>query len=288
MPENIVNRIFLSEVLTIALLAIFGCLFSFLYEIGYFIVFDIPISLLGINLHNNNIPIFILVTYSVVIFALPIIHLIFKCLAGRNKVLSYDYIIMFVITFDLLFITIYLLYKIWNLLIIIIVLLLGAILSKYLLYLIVGPSRYHYSYKKETPIDFVFPIYSEYKVKINSDTKKNALQEEVNIDIHPYRKEPETEGRVEIKSNIIVIALLIMLSIISSAIGIVQAVTKEEYYVVNTSPEMVVLRIYGERIICAPFNRISKKIYKNFVIKSINDFGLVMTLEKIGPLSSID
>lgn len=288
MSEHIGNRIFLSEIMTIALLTIFGCLFSFLYEIGYFIVFGIPISLLGINMHNISIPIFILATYSVVIFALSIMYVIFKYLSFEKKLLLLNSILMFLIAFDLLMITIYLLCKIWNLFIILIVLLLGAIFSKYILHFLVCQSQYQYRYKKETARDFERPIYTEYKVKINSHTEKNVVQEDVNIDVQPDRKKLETDVWAGMKANIIIIAVLIMLSIISSAIGIVHAVTEEEYYVVNTSPEMVVLRIYGENIICAPFNRMTKKIYKNFVVKNINDFRLVMTLEKIGPLSSID
>jgi len=287
MYDNIGNRLFISEVLTIALLTIIGCMYSFLYEIGYFIIFGIPISLLGINIYSIKIPIFILATYSITIFSLVTLYFVFKFFSDKILTLLY-YIIIFIIAFDMIMITIYLLYKIWNIFIIIVVFLLGTIYSKYLLTLILMPCRHQYSYKKEVPRDNSVPIYTEYKVKINSDTKLYAVQEEVNIDKHPYMKEQVTEVKASIKSNIIIIALLILFSIISTAIGIVQAVTKEEYNVVNTSPEMVVLRIYGDNIICAPFNRISKKIYKDYVVKNINDFNLVMTLEKIGPLSAID
>jgi hypothetical protein len=286
MHKHAGNEILLSETLTIVLLAIFGCLFSFLYEIGYFIVFGIPFRFLGINLHN--ILIFILATFSAGIFALPVIYLIFKRLSIKNKLSLYNYLLLLIIPFDLLMIMIYLFTKSWNLFILIVVLLLSAIFSKFLLTLIFRPIRYHYSIKNETPRDVILPIYSEYNVKINPNVLKNAVQEEVRRDIHPDRTRQARERKATIRAYIIAMSLMIMLSIISSAIGIIQAVTDEEYYIVNTSPEMVVLRIYDGKLICAPFDRISKKIYRNFVIKNIGEYNLVMTMEKIGPFSKSD
>lgn len=60
---------------------------------------------------------------------------------------------------------------------------------------------------------------------------------------------------------------------------------QEEYFVLNTSPERVIIRIYGDKLITASFNRETKEVQKNIIILKVGeDPRLVLRLEKVGPL----
>jgi hypothetical protein len=83
----------------------------------------------------------------------------------------------------------------------------------------------------------------------------------------------------------IIIITLVMVYLLSFFAGWGEGLKQEEFLVTNTSPEMVVLRIYGENIICAPFDRSTKEIEGKFVVLKLAEApGLVFSLEKIGPL----
>ncbi|HET6419808.1 MAG TPA: hypothetical protein VFG19_06620 [Geobacteraceae bacterium] len=286
MTDHSWTRILIFELFTIALLTIFGCLFSFFHEIGYYYIFKIPSSLLRTSVYSINIPMFILATYGLAILALSTKYLIFNHLSDKNKLVLSTYISIFLSVLDILLIIIFLFFRIWNLLFIVIVLLLGVIFGKYLSFYFFGASRHQLSNKNTISTGNIFPIYTEYNVNI--PTNFYLVKEEADTNNNSGHNKHNTKSWARLETNMALVAMLTFLCIISSGFGIIRAVTKEKYYVVNTSPEMVVLRIYGNVLICAPFDRISKKIYKNFDVKNINDFGLKMTLEKIGPLSMID
>lgn len=90
--------------------------------------------------------------------------------------------------------------------------------------------------------------------------------------------------------NIVLLASILLFSIfIAQDAGTAQAIKQTEYLVTNTSPEMVVLRVYGDNFICAPFDRTSGKVQNSFVLFKVSaDPGLVLTLEKVGPLHPVE
>jgi hypothetical protein len=46
-----------------------------------------------------------------------------------------------------------------------------------------------------------------------------------------------------------------------------------------------VLRIYGDNLVCVPFNRVTGEIEQNFsVLKNTGEAGLILQLEKLGQL----
>jgi len=70
--------------------------------------------------------------------------------------------------------------------------------------------------------------------------------------------------------------------------GDLEAAQREDYFVTNTVPETVVIRVYGDNIICAEFDRKKKQVLPNFRIFKIgSDSGFEMSLEHIGPLTRI-
>jgi hypothetical protein len=71
--------------------------------------------------------------------------------------------------------------------------------------------------------------------------------------------------------------------------GLTKAEKQEKFLITNTTPAMVVLRVYGDNMICAPFDRSNKEIKKGFVILKIaEDKQLVLNLENVGPLRPVE
>ncbi len=82
----------------------------------------------------------------------------------------------------------------------------------------------------------------------------------------------------------IIIGLMVSVLIVTNS-GLAKAVNQDEFLVLDTSPEMVILRIYGDRMIVAPFNRKTQEVESKFIIKTLGeDDNLVISPEDIGPL----
>lgn len=83
----------------------------------------------------------------------------------------------------------------------------------------------------------------------------------------------------------IAIVYLSIFLILSSEAGRSRALKQDEFLIIKASPELVVLRIYGEKLICAPFDRTTKEITRTFtILKTGDDPNLKLSLEKVGPL----
>jgi hypothetical protein len=74
---------------------------------------------------------------------------------------------------------------------------------------------------------------------------------------------------------------------LSHAAGRSSALRQREFLVTSTSPEMVVLRVYGDNLIAAPLDRERKRVQRSFVIlRMAADPKLQLRLERVGPLTS--
>jgi hypothetical protein len=68
-------------------------------------------------------------------------------------------------------------------------------------------------------------------------------------------------------------------------IGEYSASRQKEFLILKTTPESVVLRIYGEYFISAPFDKTKKEVEPKFTYQKVSqDPPLTAQLEKIGPL----
>lgn len=84
-------------------------------------------------------------------------------------------------------------------------------------------------------------------------------------------------------------AMFLLAFLFSSWAGSHRARRQEEFFVIPGSPEVVVLRIYGDKIICAPFNKDSKSIDGTLVIYSLSkNAPLALKRETIGPLRLLE
>ncbi|MBU0506955.1 hypothetical protein KJ708_13280, partial [bacterium] len=76
--------------------------------------------------------------------------------------------------------------------------------------------------------------------------------------------------------------------VVSLALGVTfgrsDAKNQSTFLVIKTQQEQVVLRIYKDKIITAPFSRADKQVYQSFYIHNIGDHpDWLYHLEKIGP-----
>ncbi|MCJ7497382.1 MAG: hypothetical protein MUO78_04525, partial [candidate division Zixibacteria bacterium] len=87
------------------------------------------------------------------------------------------------------------------------------------------------------------------------------------------------------RGGLIAILSLFLVLIFSWEAGRSRALKQDEFLILKASPELVVLRIYGENLICAPFDRTTKEVKKTISIFKIGDDpDLKLSLEKVGPL----
>lgn len=85
-----------------------------------------------------------------------------------------------------------------------------------------------------------------------------------------------------------VVSLFIILLfplLLSFNVGISEAKGRSSFLVFQEESEYVVLRIYGDIMVCAQFQRTERKIVQMFVLKKIGETpGLRLSLERVGPL----
>lgn len=129
-------------------------------------------------------------------------------------------------------------------------------------------------------IYFVLPLFTQRKV--SGYTNKLMAQEELdesNPGIYTII------GRRYGWGFILLVCFVILSTIIAQNAGLAEAVKQKDFLVLGTSPEMVVLRIYGDKMITAPFDRKTQEVQSRFVIKKVGeDDNLVISPEEIGPL----
>ncbi|MBF0106742.1 MAG: hypothetical protein HQM16_15625 [Deltaproteobacteria bacterium] len=84
-----------------------------------------------------------------------------------------------------------------------------------------------------------------------------------------------------------VVTLILILSLwLGFTFGRYDAKNKKQYLVTKTTPEQVVLKFYDDNVICAPFDRYSKIIQRQFTIhKTGENASLTYHLENTGPLT---
>lgn len=69
------------------------------------------------------------------------------------------------------------------------------------------------------------------------------------------------------------------------AVGGKEALTEERFLVRPGSPDAAVLRTYGNKLVCAPFDRSAKRLANKFILVSLGDgTDVTLNLETVGPL----
>jgi hypothetical protein len=129
--------------------------------------------------------------------------------------------------------------------------------------------------------DFIYPLIIQrrkgtYREKIEAQKKLEAQRPSITkILLGPAKYSREA-------SFILPILLFVF---ISFPAGRFTARSKAYFYVLSDSKDVALLRIYGDKVIAASFDRNAKEISRNLTILSLPDQGqLKLNYEKIGPL----
>lgn len=118
---------------------------------------------------------------------------------------------------------------------------------------------------------------------------EQAVNEAKTVELERVHLQAFIGGRLGYKNFGLLIFLLIQSTILSGAAGNFKAEKQEDFLITNTTPTMVVLRVYGDNMICAPLDRNAKEVKKSFVILKIaEDKKLMLNLEKVGPLKPVE
>lgn len=256
--ENQVKKINLSDGLLLFLLPIYGYILLFAYEYGYFVRLGIPTEFIEINLAA-------LAKICAYLFAGALIGLGFSefiyklILMGKGfiiKILSYLYLffvlsILPTIAFDL---------------------------HKFLLPFIIIGVLYLFS-------EFVSPLIKYKGIKGYWKKAEQMMKDEAK----DYKKGIGDEIIKRIGSKPFrVVFYLLSFTYISFSIGAISAKTQENFLVLKSNPELVVLRNYSQKFLCVEYDRNKKKLLNKFsflTIDKASENAYSIAKERIGPLS---
>ncbi len=248
----------LSEGIIIGLGSLFGYLIAYRYHLGFVNYFGIPSDFVVLSI--TDVIFAVLAIIMLVLFMLFIGNFLYFLVPKGNNVLSIKFLRVSIIGIFTLFYS-YLYGTHWQEWI--------WLLGFFVMVLF---------------LEYAFPLLTQ-RVK-KSYREKLKAQEEIDAqvgDIYTH-----ISSRIGL-TRYVILSILLLLVFLSYPKGRYDASKKDEYLVTATSPEMAVLRIYGDSIICAPFDRATKKIYKRFHIIKMNEESMpVLVSEKVGPLSLED
>jgi len=250
-------RKWLSDGILIALATLLGYLIAYRYESGYMSFFGVPDDFIEINLIRVLIAGFtifsVLLTFIVMIEGL-----------------------LFLLPKDLGFFTRPLL-KLSPFLLAVVISLLtyGLEWRKYIFLLIL---LIIFSF-----LEFVFPLLSQKEVK--GYREKLIAQDKYDTERISTRFISHFYENVE-RPTIFIFAIILFVVLFAATFGESKAMRQIDYLTINTSPEAVVIRTYGDKLICLPFDRKSKEFKKRFFVIKIADNvnNVTFSSDRVGPL----
>jgi len=248
-----------TEGLLVAIASAVAYLLAFYYEKGFTSYFKIPTHFVGVGI--VNIFIVIALAISFLLFILPTADFIFALLRRLHPVL-------YPLVSGLLFMSLFLVMHLY---------LFG--LSNWPLFIVHLVVLFIIVF-----IALVLPMIAHRK----KGKVLERLEEQQNLDrshVGIFDVMATKFGR----SSVLVIAFSLLSINFAENAGRAQAMKQTEFLVVSTEPEMVVLQIYGDSIICAPFKRETKEVETRFrIMKIAEDSKLALNLEKVGPLRPVE
>lgn len=246
-----------TEGILLAIVPVAAYSLTFAFEAGYFKYFGIPLNLIQIN---SQIVFIAIASLSFVLFTIFLVANFISIYWPSHRALQIKLIRLLLVTIPL----------IWFFLIH------GRMLRHWEVFVgIVG---------LVVLVEFVLPIFK-------FRNKKSYLEKLSESEISA-NKEPSKHlcsrlfNYLGTFGTAFVIAVL-MGSFMSYDLGQAQATAQKEYLTVGESSNIVVLQVYNDMFICAPFNRDTKEIAPKFFFKKLGeDPNLMFVREKIGPLKS--
>jgi len=115
-------------------------------------------------------------------------------------------------------------------------------------------------------------------------TYRDKLEAQERLDLQQSKLSDSLQEMLGIWNTAVIMGVLIAL-IASYNYGRARALTQKTYLVTDSPQEMVVLRAYGSRLVCAPLDRRAKAVDRAFMLLDLTDAtNKVFRLEDVGPL----
>jgi len=245
----------LSEALLATLLPIYGYFLTYRYEQGYCSNFDIPDTLIKIDLFDMIKVIGKLI--PLILFLYFFFEISYSPKPSKNPLVRSINRLFLPILF--IFVSLITLNFSLQALIIFLIIILFFIFA-----------------------EFILPLISARKVK--GYKKKLEYQEDI-------EKKQEWLVTKFLKQLSFPAYLILFLSFFSllfiDSVGSIKAKNQKSFLIIKSKPELVILRKYSDILICTTFNRKNKEVHNNFYLKSISQIaneGLQIIKEEIGPL----
>lgn len=245
----------ISEGILLALSSAGAYLFAFYYEKGYASVFNIPVSFIDVSL--TSILTLSAVIIGLILLILPFINMFSFFTVGRTNPVLQRAIAPVVLLFIFLFVQIYFFG-------------IAGLKDSYLALIFLGILIF---------LSLIFPLAVQSgKTYINKLEAQEKTEQQF-VDVFSLI-------RIKFgKEALLVVVVFFLGMYLSSSAGKSEAIKQEEFLVTNTTPELVVLRIYGDNLVCVPFDRSTGEIEESFsVIKNTGEAGLTLRFEKLGQL----
>ncbi len=249
----------------VGVVTILGYVLAFLYEKGYTSYFKIPPELIKIDLINILRFIFYLLALIFILYGILNACYVFVCslssIIQRIILRSAPYFIYFIVGLLISLNT-----KAWN------------------------------TYKWSVALVFVIFLFDGFILPLITQRGKGtyyqklAYQEEKRNKLNI--KEPNLLDKIIPPKNILtankvinVIIILVIILTVSNVIGNAEAERQIEFLVLKNPSNIVVLKIYGDKYICAPFDPNTKTVEKSlYIIDSKKQDGFWFDWKNVGPL----
>ena len=256
-PDNIGRaKFFLSEGIIIAAASACAYLLAFNYEKGYAQHFSIPIQFVNVSL--ANLLIFVAVVVAFLTLSIVYLNLFFGML-GHPRLRYFFMLFVFV----------------------------GAAVYLYGL----SDWRHWLPYVVGLLIVLVMTGLLDYGLPLLAHRKAGDFKARYEAQAAIDQADPSFVVRLHRWLGFDVYFLftsLLISCLLASTAGDAEALQQKEFYVTDTTPEMVVLRVYGDTMIAAPFDRATKEVRKSSRLLKISEGGgPTLTLEEIGPLKPV-
>jgi hypothetical protein len=249
---------YITEGILIATIPAIAYLFAFIFEAGYLKIFKIPINLIRIDLITVFITGGSLVFVS--FFLLVIADFLSMVFSASENPIRRLFVRLFPIFLYSIAISFYAI---------------GTNLQPMLIGLgIMWVFRLF--------LDFLFPLITQRKKK----TYREKLEAQQAHDAQTTSFLTRVSQRLGGTANVII--FLIMALIVTYYAGQSSAMRQHEFLIASTFPDFVVIRTYGDTMICAQFDKNEQIVHPVFrFLKIAEDSDIIFTLEKIGPIKQI-
>lgn len=259
-PRKIFEKLSISDTIIIGLLTIATYCLIYFYRGGYFSYFKLPLQFISFNI----IDILIVGSAIIVLFVIffGAIDTIFWLASPKGKTPEPVFRRLYQLSPLLLLVLPFLLFYDWSIE--------SSLLLGFIIFVVL--------------IMFLPPLLTK-KYKGSYLEKMEAIDQQPSSNVWDGSLFNRAINLIGHRTFVVLIYFFLSLNIVYQA-GRSSAMRQTEFYVVNTSPEAVVLYMNDDEAVCSYFNRVTGEVEPGFFvvdIKSGNEY--IFTLDEIGPLT---